>query len=170
MISEFYFLYPCYVNCYFFLLETFLMHRNASLNWPESGEVLTQFSENSIGFLLSIKNDDSSELSHNITFKYLVAINKNLLGFTVVVMNAKFESFGLIWIKVSKLGIETENEVHRCNFIFSATKPDNMVIEKSDSWARKESQMTWRAEIRLYLLRSWRGIILSTWLGLRWSI
>lgn len=86
------------------------MHTNANLNWLKCGEVLTQFSENSMGFLLSIKNDDSSELPHNITFKYLVAINKNLLGFTIVIMYDKFESFGLIWIKVSKVGRETKNK------------------------------------------------------------
>lgn len=78
MISEFYILYPCHVNSYFFLLEAFLMHSNTSLKGLESGEVLTQFSENL--FLLSINNDDSSDLLHKITFKHSVAINKDLIG------------------------------------------------------------------------------------------
>lgn len=57
------------------------MHSSASLKWPESGEVLAQFSENPTGFLLSINNDDSCDLPYSIIFKYLVAINKNLMGF-----------------------------------------------------------------------------------------
>lgn len=31
MISEFYFFYPCHVNCCFILLKIFLMHNNTSL-------------------------------------------------------------------------------------------------------------------------------------------
>lgn len=79
MISEFYILYPCHVNCYFFFLKAFLMRRITNLKRLESGEVLTQFSENL--FLFSINNDDSSDLPHKITFKYSVAINKDLIGF-----------------------------------------------------------------------------------------